>query len=91
MVPAGGQVRIGTSAEPGRLVCTIDDDGPGIAPEDRQRLFEPFVHKREGGVGLGLAVVRQIVRAHRGDVVAEAAPLGGARIRFWLPSTDPAR
>lgn len=91
MVPAGGQVRIGTADEPGRLVCTIDDDGPGIAPEDRQRLFEPFVHKREGGVGLGLAVVRQIVRAHHGDVVAEAAPLGGARIRFWLPTSPPAR
>ncbi len=91
IVPAGGQVRIGTADEPGRLVCTIDDDGPGIAPDDRQRLFEPFVHKREGGVGLGLAVVRQIVRAHRGDVIAEAAPLGGARIRFWLPSSPPAR
>lgn len=91
IVPAGGRVRIGTADEPGRLVCTIDDDGPGIAPEDRQRLFEPFVHKREGGVGLGLAVVRQIVRAHHGDVVAEAAPLGGARIRFWLPCPPTAR
>lgn len=81
----GGRVAVRSRDEGPRLVCEVDDDGPGIPPQDRQRLFDPFVHKREGGLGLGLAVVRQIVRAHGGDVAATDSPLGGARIRFWLP------
>jgi len=85
ILPPGGHVQLRTHGDKSRFILDVDDDGPGIAPEDRQRLFEPFVHKREGGLGLGLAVVRQIVRAHGGDVVVEDAALGGARIRLSLP------
>jgi signal transduction histidine kinase len=88
ILPRDGRVLLRTQLDDGRLSCDVDDDGPGIAPIDRQRLFEPFVHRREGGFGLGLAIVRQIMRAHGGDAVAiDGSALGGARIRLWLPRT----
>lgn len=87
-VAPGGQVQVRSLDEAGRLVIEIADDGPGIAVDDRSRIFEPFVFKREGGIGLGLAVVRQILRQHGGDIVADQSPLGGALFRFWLPRTS---
>jgi signal transduction histidine kinase len=71
---------------------TVDDDGPGIAPGDRERVFERFTRldearaRRDGGAGLGLAVVRSIVTRHRGRVWVEDAPLGGARFVVELAS-----
>jgi signal transduction histidine kinase len=70
--------------EPGRLV--VDDDGPGIPPDERERVFERFHRLDEarsrdaGGTGLGLAIVRALVERHGGRVWAEAAPSGGARL-----------
>lgn len=89
ILPSGGQVEIRTRKEPERWVVEVCDDGPGVAAEDRRAIFEPFVFKREGGIGLGLAVVRQIVRQHGGDIVVEDSALGGARFRFWLPTPLP--
>ncbi|MGQ0501289.1 MAG: sensor histidine kinase [Panacagrimonas sp.] len=83
-----GHVEVLTRNEGARLVIEVADDGPGIQPQDRQRIFEPFVFKREGGLGLGLAVVRQIIRQHGGDVVADAGPRGGALFRVRLPLND---
>lgn len=63
----------------------VDDDGGGIPPEERERLFEPFAvmeasrNKENAGVGLGLAIVKRIVEAHAGSAVIETSPLGGAR------------
>lgn len=85
ILPRGGQVRVGTRSDEGRLRIEVADNGPGIAADEREHLFEPFVFKREGGVGLGLAVVRQIVRAHGGEVAADASPTGGALFRVSLP------
>lgn len=85
IVADGGHVQVRSRDEDQRLVVEVGDNGPGIAPEDRSRIFEPFVFKREGGVGLGLAVVSQILRQHGGDIVADSSPLGGALFRFWLP------
>jgi two-component system OmpR family sensor kinase len=72
-------------------VVEIDDNGPGIPPEDAERVFEPF-YRREpsrsrqtGGIGLGLAVVRSVARAHGGDVVLENRGDGGLRARVLLP------
>ncbi|WP_304172023.1 cell wall metabolism sensor histidine kinase WalK [Phenylobacterium aquaticum] len=69
----------------------IEDDGPGIPPEDAERVFEPF-YRREpsrsrqtGGIGLGLAVVRSVVRSHGGDVTLENRPGGGMTARVQLP------
>jgi signal transduction histidine kinase len=84
---ANSQVRVRASSGPdgGPATITVDDDGPGIPPADRERVFEPFVRtdssrdRRSGGTGLGLAIVRRIVRRHGGTVTAGEGDLGGAR------------
>jgi signal transduction histidine kinase len=72
-----------------RLVLTVADSGPGIAPEDLPHLFEPYFSRKEGGLGLGLAMVKRIVEEHGGRVEAENRPDGaGAVFRLALPSTE---
>ena len=62
------------------------DDGPGVPPELREKIFTPFFTTREKGTGLGLAFVREIVREHGGDVTVGDAPGGGAVFRIDLPA-----
>ena len=76
----------------GRVSVAVDDDGPGIAPEDQRRIFERFVRLDEsrnrsgGGVGLGLPIVAELVESHGGNVRVEASKrLGGARFVVTLP------
>jgi two-component system osmolarity sensor histidine kinase EnvZ len=64
---------------------TVDDDGPGIPPEQRESVFRPFESGAIDGTGLGLTIARDIVRAHGGDIVLEESPLGGLRARIRLP------
>ncbi len=75
-------------------VVEIDDDGPGVPPADRERVFEPFFRRLEssrnrdtGGIGLGLAVVRAVARSHGGDVTLINRPQGGLTVRITLPRT----
>jgi signal transduction histidine kinase len=74
------------------VTLTVDDDGPGIPPEQRTRVFERFVRlddaraRDNGGAGLGLSLVRAIVGRHGGTVAAGAAPGGGARLEVRLPA-----
>ncbi len=70
----------------------VEDDGPGIAPEERQRVFEPFVRldpsrdRATGGCGLGLAIVHSIARcAFGGEVLCSQSELGGAQFTFNWP------
>jgi two-component system, OmpR family, osmolarity sensor histidine kinase EnvZ len=69
----------------------VDDDGPGIPPADRERVFQPFVrldasrNPSTGGVGLGLTIARDVARSHGGDVRLETSPHGGLRARIHLP------
>lgn len=83
------RVRLALSAE--RLAIEVDDDGPGIAEIDRERVFTPFVrlegsrNRSTGGVGLGLSIARTIVRAHGGDVLLANRPAGGLRTTIQLP------
>jgi two-component system osmolarity sensor histidine kinase EnvZ len=69
----------------------IDDDGPGIAPADRERVFRPFIrleasrNPSTGGIGLGLTIARDVARSHGGDVRLEESPWGGLRARVHLP------
>jgi len=92
--PAAGRVSLAVRADAGRAVVTVDDDGPGVHPDDRERIFESFRQAERGprvaGTGLGLAIVRRIARAHGGDVTVADAPLGGARFTLDLPLRDDA-
>ena len=73
------------------IEITVDDDGPGVPPESRDDVFRPFYrldasrNPETGGVGLGLAIVRDILRGHGGDATLEGSPLGGVRARLRLP------
>jgi signal transduction histidine kinase len=64
----------------------VRDTGPGIPPEIRERLFEPFVSGRAGGSGLGLAIVQRAVEAHRGLVLVDSAPGNGTTFTIFLPA-----
>ena len=77
-------VRTGRT-ESGGLAVTVQDTGPGIAPNDLQRLFEPFFTTKQGGMGMGLAICRTTVEAHGGQLSAERAPGSGATFRLTLP------
>jgi signal transduction histidine kinase len=66
----------------------VSDSGPGLAPEVRARLFEPFFSTKEGGTGLGLALVRKIVQEHGGNVRLESEPARGTRATIALPCSQ---
>ena len=92
---SGGQVAISAVARGSRLTIRIDDDGPGIAPAERERVFERFYRSEvardrgSGGSGLGLAIARSIVELHGGRIWVEDSPLGGARVSLELGGFDP--
>jgi signal transduction histidine kinase/CheY-like chemotaxis protein len=81
----GGEIVVFAEREEGRLVLTILDDGPGIDEDALASVFEPWVSKKRGGTGLGLALVRDLARGRGGDVRAESARGGGARFTVRLP------
>ncbi|HET7011387.1 MAG TPA: HAMP domain-containing sensor histidine kinase [Anaerolineales bacterium] len=102
--PSGGSVRVTGSAGGGEVALVVQDSGPGIPAEDLSRVFERFYQvdrARPGGagrgVGLGLAISREIVQAHGGRLTAESPPGAGSRFTLQLPeprpsdSTAPAR
>ncbi|MGD2121012.1 MAG: ATP-binding protein [Gemmatimonadota bacterium] len=69
-------------------VCLkVADSGPGVHPDELPRIFDPFFTSRSGGSGLGLAVVHRAVEAHRGAVLVDEGPEGGAEFRIFLPGT----
>jgi two-component system osmolarity sensor histidine kinase EnvZ len=74
----------------GAVQITVDDDGPGIPPAEREAAFRPFVRLGQasgaGGTGLGLTIARDIVRAHGGEIALEESPRGGLRARISLPA-----
>jgi signal transduction histidine kinase len=64
---------------------SVEDNGPGIAPDARQQIFRPFFTSKRTGTGLGLALVQKIVVSHNGRIVAGASELGGASLDITLP------
>jgi signal transduction histidine kinase len=91
--PAGGRVWLAARPGPGgRVTIEVADEGPGIPPEEAQRVFERF-HRtdsaraaRDGGTGLGLAIARWIVEAHGGAIRAEGREPGGCRMVVEVPA-----
>ena len=72
-----GQVTVSTVAQGGKVEIRIADNGPGISEEEARRIFEPLFSTKTFGVGLGLAITRQIVEQHGGVVLVESDPAGG--------------
>ncbi len=90
--PAGGEVQVAARPWRGTVQVRITDQGPGIPPGDRERVFDAFyrgdAEPERRGSGLGLAIVRAIVLAHGGRIWIEGAPSGGAAVVFELPVDD---
>jgi len=85
-MPEGGEIRISAVPEEGSVLIRVEDTGPGIAPEIRSNLFQPFVSAgKRNGLGLGLALSRQTVLDHGGEMWVESPPGQGARFCFRLP------
>jgi signal transduction histidine kinase len=93
--PRAGAVRVAARREGSQLEIAVSDDGPGIAPEHRERIFDRFYRvdpsrsRATGGAGLGLAIVRQLARAQGGDARVESEPGRGARFVVTLPFDSP--
>jgi signal transduction histidine kinase len=87
----GCDVSIAVEKNEKYLRITVEDRGPGLPESELERVFEPFYrlessrNRETGGVGLGLAIVRQIARGHGGDVVLENRAEGGLRAVLSLP------
>ena len=87
---SNGPIAVSLLAREGRVAVRVCDRGPGVPESERERIFEPFYRlrgasEREGGVGLGLALVRSIARRHHGTAHCEANPGGGACFVLTLP------
>jgi signal transduction histidine kinase len=89
--PAGGSVTIRASTDGSDAVLEVADTGPGIPDDERQLVWERFYRGESGrladGSGIGLAVVKELVDAHGGQVTVDEAPGGGARFTVRLPRT----
>ncbi len=78
-----------------QFVVTVDDDGDGLAPQDRERVFERWLRlddaraRDQGGAGLGLAIARSVARSHGGDITLHQSPTGGLRAELRIPLAHP--
>ena len=78
-------------AEGDRVVVEVVDDGVGISPEDRDKIFLPFFTTKPSGTGLGMSIVKKIVDLHAGDIAIESAPGRGTRVRISFPAVGAAQ
>ncbi|OWG03221.1 two-component system sensor histidine kinase EnvZ, partial [Klebsiella pneumoniae] len=82
-------IKVSSGSEASRAWFQVEDDGPGIKPEQREHLFQPFVRgdsaRSTSGTGLGLAIVQRIIDNHNGRLEIGSSERGGLLIRAWLP------
>jgi signal transduction histidine kinase len=92
--PSGGLIRVEVEADRASVQVSVNDSGPGVPDHELERIFDRFYRgersrRREdasvGGAGLGLAIARGLVQAHKGRIWAERSPLGGMAVLIWLP------
>lgn len=100
--PKGGHCTVRCGAEEGgdgdvgKIYIAVEDTGVGIAPDQRERIFEPFVQvesgytRRHGGAGLGLAISMRLARSMGGDLTVESEPGKGSSFTLWLPAAESA-
>jgi len=90
--PKGGHIAVGLAERDDCLEVSVSDDGPGIPPEEQERIFDKFYVVADGrsasGVGLGLYIARQLVELHGGRIWVESTPGQGSTFRFTLPKND---
>ena len=84
----GGRISVATRAEGGKVVITVEDDGPGIPPAHRARIFEPFFTTKQvgEGTGVGLALSHRVVHSHDGQIWLDAGHRDGSRFVITLPA-----
>ena len=87
----GDRVQVAVSSTDQFITVSVDDNGPGIPEELYEEAFRPFSRldetrsRNQKGVGLGLAIARDVARSHGGDILLSASPLGGLRASLRLP------
>jgi signal transduction histidine kinase len=87
--PEHGTIAIATTLQQGQLELQVDDSGPGIAQQDRQRVFERYSRLHQSnveGIGLGLFIVQQAVHLHCGEITLLDSPYGGLRVQVSFPN-----
>jgi signal transduction histidine kinase len=82
--PSGGQISITANVATGQFIMQVADSGPGISPQEQEKIFQPFYRGSHGrrvieGMGLGLSIARDIVVAHGGEIELESTPGDGSR------------
>ena len=84
--PAGGRIRVLLQGQSDALLLRVQDSGPGVPAELREKLFERFFRQGMGqGAGLGLSIVRRVVELHSGEIELLDSPLGGLEVLVRLP------
>jgi two-component system sensor histidine kinase KdpD len=94
--PDGKAITLAADTEEGRLIVTVEDEGPGIDPDDIPFIFDKYFRgKRQKGsrtgTGMGLAIVRAILKAHHGGITVRSHPGQGTKFTFWIPLSLPLR
>jgi signal transduction histidine kinase len=84
--PDGGRVQLELTASNGRVSVAVDDNGPGVAIEEQERIFRPFWSRDDSGTGLGLAIAHELAAALGGSIELDSRPGQGSRFELVLPS-----
>jgi len=88
-MPDGGRLEVATDIDRGSAVVRVSDSGPGIPPEHRDRIMQPFFSTKTGGTGLGLAITRRIIEEHGGTLEFDAEVGSGTTFTIRLPVDAP--
>src|SRR2546422_11582726 len=89
--PPGGHITVSTRLAGGELILTVADSGPGVSPEDRELIFEPFYRGDRSGLGLGLAIAKSLVELHNGRIWVNDSDHHGSEFCVAVAAQTPAK